>query len=900
MRWIPPAALLAAVTASLPAQKLEFEKYELPNGLQVILHEDHRLPVAVVNIWYGVGGKDERKGRSGFAHLFEHLMFMGTKRVPGSGFDEKMEALGAQNNASTGHDRTNYFSWGPAKSLPLLLWLEADRMESMGPSMTKEKLEKQRAVVLNERRESVDMRPYGNADDRIGHMLYAPAHPYHESVIGRAEDIKAATLQDVKDFHATFYVPNNAALVVAGDFDKAKVKAQIQELFASIPRGAVVPRIPAKDSPLPSSRRLELHDNVQFRRLTYLWKSSAFYAPGDSEADLAAAVLARGKSSRLYKRLVIDDKLVISVESYQWSRKHGGLFVIEAMLRPEAKLADVEHAIAEELSRLAKAGPTEAELARHKASMEYDAVTGLESLRARADRLNQYNFYLGDPGGFEYDLERYRKVDVASLRTWAAAVLDKTHRLSVVVRPKPKKAKNARDIEPGLGDAGSFAIDKPEVFRLANGIEVRHWKRDQLPLVRVAVYCREGALRDPVDLPGLTWLTASMLDEGAGDRDALAFGNALQEIGASLSSSADRKGIYVSVQALSSKLSPALALLSDAVQKPRFTDKDWQRVKSLHLQSLEQAKDNPAQLARVVASTVFYGKEHPYGRPLSGDVASVSRIQLEHVRDCYKSQIRPEHAVLFCAGAIDKASLQRELEKTFGKWKPGNEMAMPLPLPGGAPRSAFRVFLLDRPEAVQTVVRWMMPAPNASDPEREAFEAINTVLGGSFTSRLNQNIREKHGFAYGAGSGLYQDPHNGVLLAVSTVEGKHTGAAIREFLNEFRRLKGGDVSAAEATKAAATNRQTWVERLGGLGGLLAAAMELEAEQRDFGILAQRLAKIAAVDAEAMNKAAGRAIAVEHAALLVVGSKKRILPQLEGLALPAPIEVDADGKVLGKR
>jgi predicted Zn-dependent peptidase len=427
--------VLLSLLLCAQAQEIPFERYELPNGLQVILHEDHSLPQVVVDIWYQVGSKDEAKGRSGFAHLFEHLMFMGTNRLPGSGFDSTMEAYGGWNNAWTMEDATNYYDVGPANLLPLFLWLEADRMQDLAVAMTQEKVDLQREVVRNERRQSYEDQPYGAAWLEVPRLLYPEGHPYAHTVIGSHEDLQAASLQDVKDFFTAWYVPNNASLVVAGDFNPAEVKPLIERSFGHLPMRPLPERLPAATPEKPQVAAVEVQDEVEYPQLNLFWLSAASYQPGDADLRLLASLLGDGESSRLYKKLVLGG-MAQSVEVYQMPNLHSSAFLISVTLAYGADLRKVEAAVQAELDALRATPPSEAEMQRLKNQFEYNFLTELESLQARAVRLNEYDAYTGSPDYLAQDLARFRAVSAASLseatKTWLAA--DKMAK--IVVLPK--------------------------------------------------------------------------------------------------------------------------------------------------------------------------------------------------------------------------------------------------------------------------------------------------------------------------------------------------------------------------------------------------------------------------------------------------------------------------------
>ena len=886
--------LVFLLPTSLIAQKVRFEKYVLDNGMQVILHEDHSLPVACVNIWYRVGSKDERPARSGFAHLFEHLMFMGTKRVPGSSFDEILEAGGGWSNATTGRDRTNYFSFGPSTLLPTLLWLDADRLEALGTNMDQTKLDRQREVVRNERRENIEMLPYGMAALAVDKLMYPPDHPYHRSVIGSHEDLAAASVKDVKDFFARYYVPNNASLVVAGDFDPARIKKLIQDWFGSLPRKAEVPRLDVKPASLSEVRRASMTDRVQFAKTSMVWHSPAFFADGDAAMDLLAAMLADGKSSRLYKRLVYDDKLATNVVAYQESRLHGSLFRIEATARKGVSLAKIEEAIDQELRRFTSEGPSVDELERRKAALEHSGVTGLQSLTSKANRLNLYNFYLGTPDGFNTDLERYRKATGSSVRKWAEIVLDLQARLILRVLPKQETTAKTRDERPTPEAGKSFTPPNPAIFKLSNGITVHHWARRELPLVELSMQLRGGAVTDGKLKSGRASLMASMLEEGAGPLGALEYAAALERLGASVSAQSGYESIEIDLSVLKSKFDRALPLYADAVRRPRFEEKEWNRVKRLHIQALKQAEDRASSVGRLVGSRVFFGDEHPYGRPVSGTAKSCADLQLSDIRACYERIFFPHNATIFIAGDLSAEDARASLELAFSEWtvsKSSNRAEIPAQ---PAPRKPKRVVFVHKEGAVQTVVRIYMPGPNYASPERINYNALNTILGGSFTSRLNQNLREKHGYTYSAGSAFVMTPRSGYFIAVASVQAKHTGASIKEFFQELTAISKGNISKLEARKARATNRQGLISALQGLSGILDQATRFAINDLPFAQLGKDMAALESVSNDALNTLAESAFPLDEALLVLVGDRKVILEQLSDLGLPKAVELTVRG------
>ena len=438
-----PLFLCAPLLISSPAQAAELEiaheQYQLDNGLNVILHEDHSLPQIVVNTWYQVGSKDEVAGRSGFAHLFEHLMFMGTERLTDSGFDDLMESKGGWNNAWTSEDATDYYDVGPSHLVDLFLWMEADRMDGLDAAMTQAKLDLQRDVVRNERRQSVEDTPYGIIWEALPPALYPEGHPYAHSVIGTHADLQAAEVEDVLGFFRTWYVPNNASLVVAGDFAPTRIKALIAKNYGHLEPATLPPNRPAVAPPPtpdgPVTPLVELTDQVQLPLTMMVWHSPAALKVGDAAHDLAAAVLADGQASRLYQRLVVKDGLAVEVEAYQYSQLLSSVFIVEAKPTEGHSLEEIEAAVHEEIARLAAEGPTAEELDRVKNQVGYSFLSGLESLPARAAALNRYHAITGNPAHVAADLARYGTVDAGAVQA-TAALLNPDRALTMRVHPE--------------------------------------------------------------------------------------------------------------------------------------------------------------------------------------------------------------------------------------------------------------------------------------------------------------------------------------------------------------------------------------------------------------------------------------------------------------------------------
>lgn len=902
------AAVLTAAFAgavALPAQSFPCEKYTLDNGLTVILRVDRALPQVAINTWYRVGSKDEPPGRSGFAHLFEHLMFMGTERVPGNQFDVLMEQGGGSNNASTTEDRTNYYAVGPSSLLSTLLWLDADRLEDLGRTMTQDKLDRQRDIVRNEIRQNVENTPYGRANERVYRLMFPAGHPYHEAVYGTHADLEAATVGDVKDFFATYYVPDNASLVIAGDFDPAQVKPLVQSLFGTLPRGGAVTRRTVPAATLPGLVRQTMLDRVQLPLVRMVWHSPAAFADGDAEMALLAQVLTAGKTSRLYQRMVFAERIATDVSAWQDSLQLGSMFSIAVTAAPGADLDRIERTIDEELARIREQGIDAGELAQKQTAFELGQLARLQDLGAVADQLNQYEFAWGEPDSFARDLDRFRRTTPQRVQRVAAATLAPDHRVILRVLPEQgERSASARDQRPADPGTAPWAAPTPTTFALGNGIPVHLWTRTELPLVAMQVLFSTGAVLTDPRTAGVGDLTAAMLLEGAGDLDALAFADAMQALGARYRTGTSHEAATASLTVLRRNLDRGAELLALAVRRPRLQTADWERSKALHLEQLRQADDDPGTVAERVGLQTLLGRSDPYAWSTSGTAATVTPLQLDDVRREYARVYTPRQAAILIAGDLTAAAAKELLERTFGDWSTATAAApVPAPTPAAAATAAAatagpRVVLVHRDAAVQTVVRFYAPGPVHAAPTRLAHEALATVLGGSFTSRLNQNLREQHGFTYGARAGYVMGRERGWFAAGADVRSDVTGAAIAELLRELQRIGGGeraDVTSAELGKAAATLRSETVQSFGSLGGILGNAGTQLLYQRPFTATADDLAQLDQLTTEAVNALGRAAVAIDRGVLVLVGDRAAITAQLAGLPLPAPIERDVHGE-----
>ena len=903
---------LCALAARSFAQSVPVDKYTLGNGMTVILDVDHTVPLVAVNIWYYVGSKDEPPHHSGFAHLFEHLMFMGTHRVPTGMYDKIMEGGGGNNNASTEEDRTNFYDFGPSNLLPTLLWLEADRLEDLGRFMTQKKLNLQRDVVKNERRQNTENTPYGTAYERINGLTFPAGHPYHTSVIGSMADLDRASVADVQKFFATYYVPNNASLVVAGDFDPAKIKPYIAKMFGTLPRRPPVPRKPSAPIGYIGVKTLTLRDKVQAPKLIMVWHSPAAYKPGDLEMQLTGSVLSDGLSSRLYQRLVVKDRLATDVSASQEERLLGSLFYVDVTATQGADLKGVKADVDDELTRFKRSGPTKAELTRQSAKLQSGVLNGLQSIQNVADALNSYEFYLGKPNAFKQELDKVRRATPEQVRAAAAAVLSLDNRLILTVLPGPTvtggsaplrfgkskienlKSADPRDTRPPIGTPKPYTAPEPVDLKLQNGITLHYWQRRELPLMTLSLYFGIGANEDAVAKAGQSSLAAALLTQGAGKRDSKAYQNALDLLGASVGAAAARADTDVSLNVLAANFTPALALYADAVLRPRFDVKEFVRVKRVTVADLEQQRDDVDAVSSQVATRELFGNDSIYGVPVSGTPATVSQLSLQDVKDAYRRDFNPALATFFGAGSLPPEAVKRALEQQFATWHSRPAPPKTEPKLDDTYKGPIKLVIVDKPGAPQTAVRFISANAPYQNPDRLELEEIDTILGGSFTSRLNQDLREDKGYTYGAGSGYVKDLKTGYFIAAAQVRTDVTGASLKEFIRQFDKLGIGDITPAEVRKATSSMRSDRINTLETIQGIVDLGASLKSVNRPFTALTEDEKTLERLTAKRLNAAEPHVLDFHHGIWVLVGDKAKILPQLKDVpGLPEPIEVKAD-------
>ncbi len=917
------AAKPAVKPAPLEVPQLKFEKYKLENGLEVILSEDHRLPMVAVNLWYHVGPANELPGRTGFAHLFEHMMFEGSRHVPGNAHFHFLEAAGASDiNGTTDFDRTNYFETLPSNQLELALWLESDRMGYLPDKLDQANLSNQQDVVRNERRQGLENAPYGVVEEGLFHQIFPKEHPYYAQVIGSHLDIQSAKLEDVRNFFKLYYAPNNASLAIVGDFDPEKARELVEKYFGPLKRGEDVPRIKAHTPPITSERRATIQDNVQLPRVYMAWLTSPIFKPGDAEASLAATILGGGKSSRLYKKLVYEKQIALDVAVTQQSLILGSIFEIQATARPGVKPEDLEKAINTEVDAMRTGGPTTAELVRARNVIESRIIAGLETLGGFggvADRLNSYNHYLGTADFLAADIGRYENASIESVQAFAQGQLNTKQRVVVygvpgkqdlgaeVPTPKAEQkdtAKNGgeavnpdtewRKETPKPGAASALHLPVPEQFKLSNGLTVLFSERTGLPLVAADLVLRAGSGANPGGRPGLASVTARMLQQGTTTRSAPQIADRAADLGATLGSNASTDNSAISTRSLTRSFPDALELLADVALHPAFPPAELERVRSERLAALVQEKDDPNSTATRVVFAALYGTHHAYGYPDTGTAESIKAISREDLQHFWQQNYFPNEAALIVTGNIKLAALKPLLEKEFGGWKAGKA---PVPAIGTTETTDARLIVVDRPGAPQTTVVCFSAGPARSTPDYPQIEVMNTDLGGLFSSRINMNLREAHGYTYGAGSAFIYHRAPGPFIVFSDIRTDVTAPAIAEMFNELRRMRDTQMTPAElilSKDSIARSLPGRFERGTDAAGSFAELYTYDLPLDYFSNLPDR---INAVTAEQAQTIAKKYIAPEKMIVLAVGDRAKIEEDLKKLNLGKMEIRDTDGKIV---
>ncbi len=897
-------SVMAATDLDLDEIDIPYQKFVLENGLTLIVHEDHKAPIVAVNVWYHVGSKNEKAGKTGFAHLFEHLMFNGSENHDDEYF-RPLELVGATDlNGTTNRDRTNYFQNVPSSAIDVPLWMESDRMGHLLGVVTQEKLDEQRGVVQNEKRQR-ENQPYGRAFGIIAENTYPMGHPYSWTTIGSMEDLNAATLEDVHAWFETFYGAANAVLTVAGDIDPQDVKEKVERYFGDIPPGPPLSRQRAWVTRRLESRRQILQDRVPQARLYKVWNIPEWGSEAADTLDLVSDMLGHGKTSRLHRRLVQRDQVATEAEAYLWLGEIAGQLIVEVTAQPGQDLEAVEKAVEEELQRFLDDGPTEAELNRAKTQYFGRFLRGIERIGGfggKSDVLARSQVYGGQPDYYKRTLERIKKSTRVSIRQLAREWLAEGPYILEVhpfgqIQARAEGADRSRLPEPGSPPPVQF----PQLQRteLSNGMKVILAERHAVPLVQFDLLVDAGYAADFGSQAGTASLTLKMIDEGTAKRSSEEVSEQLANLGAELNAGSNLDLSFVSLSTLRARLDEALAVYADVIVNPSFPAAEFGRLQKQQLAAIETEKSSPIQMARRVLPRFLYGPEHAYGNPMtgSGTTESVESLSREDLVRFHETWFRPENATLVVVGDATMGEIRPKLEGLFGHWRSGNVPEKELGKV--VDRGVATVYLMDRPGAIQSMILAGRLAPPKTHPLETAIQTANNILGGSFTSRINMNLREEKNWSYGVRS--YVSAARGLrpFMVIAPVQTDKTKEALAEIARELDDVVGPRPVTAQELGRAQKNQ---VLRLPGSWETLTRVRNAIRELVRFGLPDDYYLtysdKVGALSLEDLAEAARQVVRRDDMVWVVVGDREKVEEGIRSLRLGEVHLIDADGEPIG--
>lgn len=866
------------------------EQFALDNGLTVIVHEDHKTPIVAVNVWYHVGSKNEKPGKTGFAHLFEHLMFGGSEHLQGS-YIEAMERIGATDlNGTTSEDRTNYFENVPTSALDYALFAESDRMGYFYSTISQELLDLQRGVVQNEKRQHENL-PYAVVEDLVVKSTYPAGHPYAHTVIGSMEDLDSASLDDVREWFRTYYTPSNAVLAVAGDITLAQARDKISRYFAEIPPGPPVVHERAWIAKMSGEHRESVQDRVPHARIYKIWNVPGYSSPDAGYLRLAGGVLSSGKTSRLYKRLVYDEQIATHVSAYLDEREIGSQFVVSATARETQYLPRVERALDEELARFREEGPTERELQRIRTQAYVSFVRGTERIGGfggKSDVLATNQTYLGSPTAYKQRLQQLQAVAPEALRDVSRSwIADGVYTLEVLpfAARKHSGITPERSRAPSPGRPHDLQLPRFREDTLSNGVRIFLAERHDIPLVNLWLELDGGYAADRLTRLGTARLTASLLTGGTKRRTALEISDELQMLGAHLNAGCNLDLCSVYLSALRGAVDDALDLYSDVILHPTFPEYDFEHQRKLQLATIAHEKVTPVQMALRSLPPLLFGREHAYAVPLtgSGTEDTLQQVRREDVAAFHSTWFKPDKAVFVIVGDTTLPEIKPKLEELFASWTPGEtplKDLRPVPEP-----SKPVLYLLDKPGSLHSIVMAATLAPPPDAQTEIVLETMNNIFGGTFGGRLNMNLREDKHWSYGASSMLYEARAQRPFLTYASVQADKTADSIAEILQEFSGMAGSKpilpeelekVKQQQIFELPGANEK--MSSIGNLfGGLLQAGLPLD-------FYDTYVSRVSALTIDEIEACAKSLLNPNRTIWMVVGDASQLEPSLHNLGM----------------
>ncbi len=879
---------------------IPYEKFVLPNGLKLLVHEDHKAPIVAVNVWYHVGSKNEKPGKSGFAHLFEHLMFNGSENFNDDYFQALERIGGTDLNGTTNSDRTNYFQNVPVSALDQVLFLESDRMGHLLGAIDQEKLDEQRGVVQNEKRQG-DNQPYGKQWDYLTYAMYPKGHPYSWTVIGEMEDLNAASLEDVQEWFKSYYGAANAVVAVAGDINPQEVYQKVLKYFGDIPSGPTVSRHEV-NVPVHNGNTYQVYeDRVPEARILFAYNTPEFGNREDIHFDLISSILTSGKNSRLYKKLVYEDQIASSVVSFQASSEIASNFVTWANVKPGEDVDKVQAILEEEIQKLINEGPTEEELKRVKAAYFSSFIKGLERIGGFggvSDILASNETYFEDASYYKTVLKYVEDATISDVQATAKKWLSKGKHI-LLCKPFPEYSVEKSTVDrsklPELGQTKTSKFPELERAKLSNGLNIVLAKRTGVPTVVMNLMFDAGYKTDHISSPGTAKLAMNLLDEGTKDLTSLQINEKLQLLGASLStfSSQDNSNVYLNT--LKPSLDASIDLFADVVLNPSFPEKEFDRLKDEQVNSIKQEKAQPIAMALRVMNKYLYGEGHPYSNPYTGSgyEETVEKLSKKDIENFYNTWIKPNNATLVVTGDIEMNDLKNKLEKAFGKWKKGDVPTITFTTP--QVNSKNTLYLMDRPESEQSVILAGHLTKKYGDVNQVALEQMVSILGGDFTSRINMNLREDKHWAYGAGGFVMGAKAERPFIMYAPVQTDKSAESVTELRKEISEFITTRPVTQEELDKVKTNQilslpGQW-ETNSSVNSSLTNIVKYELPDDYYQSYDSNVRNLSLKDVQEVSKEVVKPDAVNW---FMVGDRAKIVEKLDGLGFDNIIEIDADG------
>jgi zinc protease len=895
-------------TAARAPIQLAHRRYELANGLRVVVHEDHAAPVVAVYVAYHVGSAREEAGRSGFAHLFEHMLFQGSLHVGSDEHFKRISEAGGTLNGTTAFDRTLYFETLPANQLELALWLESDRMGFLLPAMTQAKLANQRDVVKNERRQNYENRPYGLVRETLAAELFPAGHPYHTIPIGSEADLDSATLDDVADFFRRWYVPNNAVLAIGGDVEPERALELVERWFGPIPRGPDVLAPPRRPAALAREKRVLLEDPLaKLPQIVLAWPGTERWSRDDPALHLLAMVLSQNRSAVLDRALTVDAVLAREVSAFNASYEIAGEFGIAATAAPGVSLDELRARIDGLLVGLLRNGIDPAQLERMKTRSHSDALRMLETVSSRTEMLVESELYTGDPGRCLVELERPLEVTPEEV----AAVLERyvAARARVVLSAVPAGRRELAvwgSRPAGEGEAPPERTRRPPpdprpAFRtpllwrgaLANGVPIVGTPYGVPPMSALALHLPAGRMREPMHALGIASLAASLAGEGTARLSTIELCDELDRLGMNLHVRADDDEITVAISVLDEHLAEAARILAEVVIEPRFDPADFTRLKKQRLIEIDTRGESIQRVALNAWRRLLRGERSPLGWPDTGTRETLERLELEDVRAYWRAHAVPGGARLVAATNLAPARLCELLEPLAERWLP---QAPPPAPPEAIPPEGAGLFLVDRPGVAQSELRIGHLAVSSLDPDYFPLQVLNYVLGGAFNSRINMNLREDKGYTYGAHTSFEGGLRPGPFVAATAVHTRFTRESVVELVREIEAIRDG-VREDELAFARQSMTQAALRQYESAASRLQLADNVSKYGWPDDYPERRLALLDVLTSADLRALAERHVRPGALRVLVAGDAEEVGAGLAELPLGPPVELDIDGAPL---